>query len=109
MLTPWPSPELFPFESRFVEVAGSRLRYVDEGRAGPTLLFLHPAPASSFMYREFIGALRRDFRCIALDHPGFGLSVPGRGFTPSLDGYAGTVAAFVEALDLRAVTAVLHD
>ncbi len=36
----WVDDELFPFTSRFVDVDGHRLHYVDEG-SGPTLLFLH--------------------------------------------------------------------
>ncbi|MGP3979737.1 alpha/beta fold hydrolase [Streptomyces sp. KR80] len=38
---------------------------------GPTLLFLHGNPTWSFVYREVIRALRHEFRCIALDYPGF--------------------------------------
>ncbi len=101
-------PTLFPFESRFIEVAGCRLHYVEEGQ-GAVMLFLHPAPASSFMYREFIGTLRKRFRCVALDYPGFGLSAPGRDFGHSLDDYARAVAAFVEALHLERITLVVHD
>ncbi|MGA2165869.1 MAG: MMPL family transporter, partial [Solirubrobacteraceae bacterium] len=46
---------------------------VDEGE-GPLLLMLHGNPTWSFVYREVIAALRGDFRCVALDYPGFGLS-----------------------------------
>src|SRR5437879_3084576 len=56
----WLPPELFPFESRFVDVDGARVHYVDEGR-GPVLLFVHGAPNWSFFYRQFISALRDDF------------------------------------------------
>jgi haloalkane dehalogenase len=36
------------------------------------------------VYRKIIVGLRDDFRCIAPDYPGFGLSAaaPGYGFTP---------------------------
>lgn len=34
----WVDDELFPFESRFVEIDGNTVHYIDEG-AGPTLLF----------------------------------------------------------------------
>src|SRR5882762_4017568 len=45
----WLTPELFPFESRFADVGGARIHYVDEG-SGPVLLFLHGAPNWSFFY-----------------------------------------------------------
>jgi haloalkane dehalogenase len=102
------SQALFPFESRFLEGSDALIHYVDEG-TGPTILFLHPAPASSFIYRAFIAQLRGRFRCIALDYPGFGLSVPHNGFALTLENLAGAVADFVEALDLRGITLMVHD
>lgn len=39
----WVDDELFPFESRFVDVDGHNVHYVDEG-SGPALLFLHGNP-----------------------------------------------------------------
>lgn len=104
----WLSNALFPFESRALDLEDSCVHYVDEGR-GPTLLLLHPAPSSSFIYREFIRQLRPRFRCIAVDYPGFGLSVPHAGYPFTLEGFSHTVATFVEALDLRDVTMMVHD
>ncbi len=72
----WVSEELFPFESHFLDLDGHRVHYVDEG-AGPTLLLLHGNPTWSFVYRDVIQRLRDEFRCIALDYPGFGLSDAG--------------------------------
>jgi haloalkane dehalogenase len=105
---PWVDDELFPFESRFVEVDGHTVHHVDEG-SGPTLLMLHGAPTWSFVYRLLIEQLRGEFRCVALDYPGFGLSTAaeGYGFTP--EEHAAVTASFVEALDLRGVTLVVHD
>lgn len=74
----WVSDELFPFESRFVELDGNVVHYVDEG-SGPTLLFLHGNPTWSFEYRDVIRFLRDGFRCVAVDYPGFGLSSPTPG------------------------------
>ncbi|MHB8341757.1 MAG: alpha/beta fold hydrolase [Mycobacteriales bacterium] len=56
---------------------------MDEG-SGPTLLFLHGNPTWSFVCRDVIRTLRAEFRCIALDYPGFGLSTarPGYRFLP---------------------------
>lgn len=105
---PWLSQSLFPFESRFLEVRDSLIHYVDEG-TGPPILFLHPAPASSFIYRAFIAQLRNRFRCVALDYPGFGLSVPHNGYALTLESLSGTVAQFVEALDLRDIILMVHD
>ena len=68
-----PDPRLFPFESRWVESPKGKIHYVDEGEGNP-ILFLHGNPTWSFLYRGIIIRLRNNFRCIALDLPGFGLS-----------------------------------
>lgn len=65
--------ELFPFESKWIDIAGQKIHYVDEGQGQP-ILFSHAAIGSSFMYREFIGILKHSYRCVAFDFPGFGLS-----------------------------------
>ncbi len=38
----------FPFQSNFVEVHGSKIHYIDEGKGKP-ILFLHGNPSSSYL------------------------------------------------------------
>ncbi|MGW6117649.1 alpha/beta fold hydrolase [Nocardia sp. NPDC055165] len=104
----WVDDELFPFESRFVEIDGHTVHYVDEG-SGPTLLLLHGNPTWSFLWRDVIGALRGDFRCVALDYPGFGLSSPRPGYRFLPEEHAAVVTGFVDALGLEGVTLVGQD
>ncbi|XBB66095.1 alpha/beta fold hydrolase [Nocardioides sp. WV_118_6] len=104
----WVDDDLFPFRSRFVEVDGHTVHYVDEG-TGPVLLLLHGNPTWSFLWRDVITALRADFRCIALDYPGFGLSSPAPGYRLLPEEHAGVVAGFVDALGLDGVTLVGQD
>jgi haloalkane dehalogenase len=104
----WIPESLYPFESHFAEVGGARVHYVDEG-SGPPLLLLHGNPTWSFLYRDIVKALRDRYRCIAPDHPGFGLSTaaPGYGFTPAE--HAGILEQFVTHLDLTGVTMMVQD
>ena len=104
----WASGELYPFESHYFETGGSTVHYVDEG-SGPPLLMLHGNPTWSFLYRELIKGLRDSYRCIAPDHPGFGLSraAPGYGFTPAE--HAAVLQQLIEHLDLRDVTMMVQD
>jgi haloalkane dehalogenase len=104
----WLDSTLYPFKSHFVEIEGHRIHYLDEG-SGPTLLFLHPSIGWSFTYREMIRTLRADFRCIALDFPGFGLSTAAPGFQHTLIGDARLVERFMEALELTSVTLFAQD
>ena len=103
-----PSPELYPFTSRWAETSAGRVHYLDEGQGSPTL-FLHGNPTWSFLYRHVISALRGDFRCVAVDYPGFGLSdrPPGYGYTPGE--HAAVVGELVDRLDLDGLIVMGHD
>lgn len=104
----WLDPAEYPFRSRFLEVDGHVVHYVDEG-AGPTLLFVHAGPAWSFIFRRQIEALRDEFRCVAIDFPASGPSPAGGDYRPALRSAARMFDVFTRALDLRDVTLVLHD
>jgi len=104
----WFPTDLFPFESRTLEIEGHRIHYVDEGQ-GPTLLLLHGNPTWSFLYRHVIAGLRDRFRCVALDYPGFGLSCAAAGYDFKPASHARVVEAFVEALGLEDLTLMVQD
>lgn len=104
----WFDETLFPFESRFLEVDGARIHYVDEGD-GPVLLMLHGQPTWSFLFRHLVERLRDEFRCVALDYPGFGLSTAPPGYAFRIHEQVRMVEGFVQRLDLDAITPVGHD
>lgn len=103
-----PSPELFPFESRWFDSEVGPVHYVDEGEGRP-ILFLHGNPTWSFLYRDIIRRLRGEFRCLALDYPGFGLSEhpEGYGYTPGE--HARVVADFIAAKELEDLVVMGQD
>ena len=106
----WVSEELYPFESRFFTTEdGQQMHYVDEG-AGPSIVFVHGNPSWSFEFRHLIRGLRSEFRCIAADHIGFGLSSHSERSTdrhPSA--HAERFNALLEHLDVRDATLFLAD
>lgn len=104
----WVDREAYPFESHFLATPHGDVHYVDEGR-GPVLLMLHGNPTWSFEFRHLIRALSQDFRCVAVDHLGFGLSDKpfGVDYTPAL--HAANVEQLVRELGLRDLTLVVHD
>jgi haloalkane dehalogenase len=104
----WVSHELYPFDNHYVEIDCCRVHYVDEG-TGPPLLLLHGNPTWSFLYRNIIAVLRHRFRCVAVDYPGFGLSIagPGYGFTPAE--HAQVLEDLITFLDLQNITMMVHD
>jgi len=111
--------ELYPFEHHFIKLPWNgqedalEVHYVDEGpRDGPVLLMLHGNPSWSFLYSKMIKKLRGRFRCIALDNPGFGLSMEPNvdlNYDYSPQSIAATFKAFIIKLDLQDVTPILQD
>ena len=104
----WVDRRLYPFQSRFMDVDGGRMHYVDEGSGAP-IVMLHGTPTWSFLYRHLITALARDHRVIAPDHIGFGLSEkPGEWSYRPAD-HARNIATLIDRLGLTDVTLVVHD
>lgn len=103
-----PDPRLFPFDSHWFDSPAGRVHYLDEG-AGPPILFLHGNPTWSFLYRGIVIRLRKDFRCIAPDYPGFGLSHHPSSYRYTPEEHARIISALVRELDLRDLTIMGHD
>jgi len=97
----------FPFESRFVDVLGSRMHYVEAGEGEP-VLFLHGNPTSCYLWRNIIPHVAPLGRCIAPDLIGMGRSARPDIAYRFADHFR-YVEAFIEALGLADVTLVLHD
>ncbi len=100
-------PSDFPFDSKFVDVLGSSMHYIDEG-AGNPILFLHGNPTSSYLWRNVLPYLIPHGRCIALDLIGMGKSDKPDIAYRFHDHYR-YVEGFIEALSLKNLTLVLHD
>ncbi|MCA9243699.1 MAG: alpha/beta fold hydrolase [Phycisphaerales bacterium] len=102
--------DLFPFESKSLEINGHHLAYVDEG-AGPPIVCVHGNPTWSFYYRRVISAFRDRYRVIAPDHIGCGFSdkPDDRDYPYTLDRRVDDLSALLDHLGVRDATFVLHD
>lgn len=104
----WLDKKEYPFTSRFFKVNGQNLHYIDEGR-GEVLLFVHGTPSWSFDFRNVVKALSANYRCIAIDHIGFGLSDKPEDYDYSTLNHSQTLEKFILAMDLHDLTLVVHD
>lgn len=104
----WIDRKEYPFESRYFKVSAGRLHYVDEGSGDP-IVMVHGNPTWSFLYRDLIKRLKPNYRCIALDHLGFGLSDKPRDWTYLPEDHASNLSALIDGLELSNVTLVLQD
>ena len=103
-----PDRTLFPYQSRWFDGAGPRVHYVDEGKGRAVVMF-HGNPTWSFLYRKVIDELEDDFRCIAMDYPGFGLSERPSGYGYTAAEHASVVGKLVDHLDLEGFIVVGQD
>lgn len=102
---------LYPFDSHFLKIRGFRYHFLDEG-AGDPVVMIHGNPTWSFYYRDLIKALSPDYRVIAPDHIGCGLSdKPGvKSYDYRLASRVADLEALIAHLNLkRSITLVLHD
>jgi haloalkane dehalogenase len=106
-------PDL-PYPSKWVEVDGMRMHYIEGGNlTADPILFLHGVPTWSYIWRDVMPVVEPAGHVIALDYVGFGRSdkLPsdqvqaGYSFTSQLAYLEG----FIEAMDLHHITLVVQD
>ena len=102
---------LYPFTSHYLKIKGLNYHYVDEG-AGDPVVMIHGNPTWSFFFRGLIAGLSPNYRTLAPDHMGCGLSEK-----PSATAYGfrlkdrlTDLETFIEHLKLsQKVTLIVHD
>ncbi|MDX1911497.1 MAG: alpha/beta fold hydrolase, partial [Saprospiraceae bacterium] len=104
----WVNRDLFPFTSRYIEIDGHRMHYIDEG-SGPVLLFSHGTPEWSFGWRDLVRGLSGRFRCVAPDLLGMGLSDKPADADYSCAAHSERLGKFIEKLGLRDIRLVAND
>jgi haloalkane dehalogenase len=98
--------ERLPYDSKFVNVYGSKMHYLEQG-TGDTILFLHGIPTSCYIWRNIIPYLAELGHCVAPDLPGFGHSDK-----PDIDytvfDHIKYINQFIDTLKLQNITLVMH-
>ncbi|MDJ0783322.1 MAG: alpha/beta fold hydrolase [Desulfosarcinaceae bacterium] len=100
----------YPFAGRYLDVDGLAYHYLEEGRGAPVVM-VHGNPTWSFYFRHLIRDLAPDFRCIAPDHMGCGLSAKPRdsAYPFTLDRRVADFGRLMNHLQLEGIHLVLHD
>ena len=91
-----------PPRGRFLDIAGTRLHVIDEGK-GPPVLLLHGngAMAEDFVACGLVNRLAAHHRVIVPDRPGFGHSPRPHGRLWTAHAQAELIAAMLGRLDVR--------
>jgi pimeloyl-ACP methyl ester carboxylesterase len=104
----WLDRSAYPFTSNYFDANGYKLHYIDEGE-GETILFVHGTPSWSFDFRHVIKQLQSGYRCVAIDHIGFGLSDKPEPYDYSTQNHSQTLEKFILEKALNDITLVVHD
>lgn len=97
------------YTSRFVNIDGLRLHYLDYGTAGhPMMLCVHGGGANGHWFDFVAPGLKADYHVLAVDLPGHGDSEWSDPLAYTYQGDASAVAKAVEQLDLREFVLIGH-
>ncbi len=88
------------------QIAGQNIYYIEHGKQGTPIVFVHGAGASHLVWGLQVRALGEVARAVALDLPGHGRSdPPGR---TSVDAYRDVVLGLLDALGFERAVIVGH-
>ncbi|MBL4594629.1 MAG: haloalkane dehalogenase [Flavobacteriales bacterium] len=103
----------FPYQSKYLEVKGSKMHYIEEyvDEENPnqlTFLFLHGNPTSSYLWRNIIPYVKGKGKAVAPDLIGMGKSdKPDIDYT--FQDHISYLDAFIEQKQLKNIVLVIHD
>lgn len=98
----------YPYEVKKVTLEnGIEIGYMDEGAGSETIIMIHGLGSYAPAWKKTIEGLSKNYRCIAIDLPGYGKSTKGN-FSGSMTFFAETVRSFAERLNLHNVILAGH-
>ncbi len=83
------------------------LAYIDEGNSDQTIIFIHGLGSYLKAWYKNIYGLRDEYRCIAIDLPGYGKSSK-KPHSGKMSFYADVVSQFIDYLNLKNVVLAGH-
>ncbi len=98
----------YPFVPKSFSVGPHHLSYVDEGE-GPAVVMVHGNPSWSYLYRNLITALKGEYRCLAPDHLGCGLSDKPQNYPYRLRNHIKNLEQLLDHLRVERCVLVVHD
>jgi pimeloyl-ACP methyl ester carboxylesterase len=99
---------VYPYAVKEIQLSPQlKIAYIDEGKHEQTLLFIHGLGSYLKGWWKNIGPLSQQYRCIAIDLPGYGKSSSGNyPYTPIF--FAEALRDFIVQLSLNDITVVGH-
>jgi cis-3-alkyl-4-acyloxetan-2-one decarboxylase len=106
--------KMYPFKENYFSVGEHQIHYVDHYSGGEqpprgTVVMVHGNPSWSFLYRNLILALANNYRCIAIDHLGCGLSDKPQDYHYCLENHISNLKGLINHLELDQLSIIVHD
>ncbi|MFT5819295.1 MAG: haloalkane dehalogenase [Crocinitomix sp.] len=101
-------PEPRTIDFRTINVLESKMVYWEKG-AGDPMIFLHGIPTNSLLWRNIAPNLDTLARVISVDLIGYGKSETPKIFDYSIQSQYEYIEAFIDSLQLKDITLVVHD
>jgi pimeloyl-ACP methyl ester carboxylesterase len=86
---------------RVIATPAGRIHVLDSGGTKPCVVIVPDGPNVVDHYGELTAMLRKDFRVVCFDMPGFGHSLPSSNYHHSLDQGAQAILAVLDELDIQ--------
>ena len=86
--------------SKFMALNGVEVHYRDEGRSSESipLVLIHGTGSSLHTFNDWAEELKKDYRVIRMDLPGYGLTGPFPEPDYSIDAYVGFIEQFLDSM-----------
>ncbi len=84
-----------------------KIAYTVQGKGDETILFIHGLGSYLPSWKKNISTLQSDYRCIAIDLPGYGKSSKGN-YAVSMDFFAEVVQEFCQKMNIKKVVLAGH-
>jgi pimeloyl-ACP methyl ester carboxylesterase len=97
----------YAFPVKYIKVKNYNIAYIDEGSSNDVLLFIHGLGSHLKAWERNIPELKKQFRCIAVDLPGYGKSSK-QIHSGEVSFYTEVVSGLIKKLKLNNVTLVGH-
>ncbi|MCK6602546.1 MAG: alpha/beta hydrolase [Bacteroidetes bacterium] len=98
----------YPFEVKHAQIRPDiNLAYMDEGSGKETIIFIHGLGSYAPAWKKNIDSLKLDYRCIAIDLPGYGKSSKAV-HSGKMEFYADVVIDLMNTLKLEKATLAGH-
>lgn len=92
---------VFGLGGKYLTLKRCQIYYEDSIYGEETIILIHGFISSLLCWRPIISHLKKHFRVIALDLPGFGETKVSRNYSFTLKNYGSTIIEFIKALNIN--------